>query len=107
MKPIISQKDATHHTRPGVDGYYYNLPTVQGGTTIAYAEINGEHGERTIGNRERLYFLLEGTARFVVNSVELIAHPGDLITIPAKATYNLWPIGEKIKVLLYLELITF
>ena len=107
MKYRITQKESIHHARPGVDGHYYNLAEVAGGTTVAYAEINGEHGERTIGNRERIYFILEGTARFIINGEEFEAHTGDLVTIPPLATYNLWPKTEKIKILLYLELIQF
>lgn len=107
MKYVISQKESTHHGRPGVDGYYYNLPSVSGGTTVAFAEFTGEHGERTIGNRERIYYILEGSARFLINGEEFEAHTGDLVTVPALATYNLWPKTEKVKVLLYLELIKF
>lgn len=76
MKYVISQKESTHHGRTGVDGYYYNLPSVSGGTTVAFAEFTGEHGERTIGNRERIYYILEGTARFIINGEEFEAHPG-------------------------------
>lgn len=107
MKYTITQKESTHHGRPGVDGFYYNLPAVGGGTTVAFAEISGEHGERTIGTRERIYFILEGDARFIINGEEFEANPGDLVTVPALSTYNLWPKTEKIKVLLYLELIQF
>lgn len=107
MSTIISQKQAIHHSRPGVDGYYYQLPHLQNGTTVAYAEFTAEHGERTIGDRERIYFILEGSAKFIINKEEFIANKGDLVTIPKKATYNLWPTTPQLKVLLYMELIQF
>lgn len=107
MASVITKSQSIHHARVGVDGHYYQLPTVQNGTTVAYAEFTGEHGERTIGDRERVYFLLEGSAKFKINNEEFIAHQGDLVTIPKKATYNLWPTTPLLKVLLYMELIQF
>lgn len=107
MAHVITQDQSVHHTRQGVDGHYYQLPNLQNGTTVAYAEFTGEHGERTIGDRERIYYVLEGSAKFEINKVEFVANQGDLVTIPKKATYNLWPLCPKLKVLLYMELISF
>lgn len=103
----ISKKDAIHHGREGVDGYYYQLPNVQNGTTVAYAEFTGEHGKRTIGEKERIYFILDGEAEFEVNEKKFIAEKDDLVVIPSHATYNLWPKNEILKVLLYMEYLNF
>lgn len=107
MSNIITKAQSIHHSRTGVDGHYYQLPHLQNGTTIAYAEFTGEHGERAIGDRERIYYVLEGSAKFMINKEEFVANQGDLVTIPQKATYNLWPITSLVKVLLYMELINF
>ncbi len=53
----ISKLDAINHTRTGVNGFYYQLPSINNGTTVAYAEFTGEHGERTIGERARIYYI--------------------------------------------------
>lgn len=103
----ISKNQAIHHGREGVDGYYYQLPDVQGGTTVAYAEFTGEHGQRTIGQKERVYFVLDGEAEFEVNSERFSAVKGDLIVIPPYGTYNLWPKNGILKVLLYMEFLDF
>jgi len=103
----ISKKEAVHHGRPGVDGYYYQLPTIEGGTTVAYAEFTGEHGERTIGDRSRMYYILEGKAKFLVNGKTFEAEKGDLVPIPPHGTYNLWPKDGVLKVLLYMEFLEF
>ena len=107
MPNVITKAQSIHHFRTGIDGHYYQLPHLQNGTTVAYAEFTGEHGERTIGDRERIYFLLEGSAKFRIDKEEFIANEGDLVTIPKNATYNLWPTASKLKVLLYMELIRF
>jgi mannose-6-phosphate isomerase-like protein (cupin superfamily) len=103
----ISRKDAVERGREGVKGYYYQLPEVQSGTTVAYAKFTGEHGERTIGDRARIYYILDGEGEVVINGVKDTITKDDLIVIPAKTTYNLWPTSGTLKVLLYLELLDF
>jgi len=103
----ITKNQAVHHGRSGVDGYYYQLPQINNGTTIAYAEFTGEHGQRTIGDRERIYYILEGDAEFLINGEKFQVYAGDLVTVPAKATYNLWPKSPVLKVLLYMEYLDF
>ncbi len=105
--PKISKVQSIHHTRSGVDGYYYQLPEVDDGTTVVYAEFTGEHGERTIGKKHRLYYILEGRAKFTINGEVVKGESGDLIVIPPYATYNLWPADGPLKVLLYMEYIKF
>lgn len=103
----ISKNDAVHHGREGVDGYYYQLPNVNNGTTVAYAEFTGEHGQRTIGDKERIYFILEGEADFEVNGEKFPAAKDDLVVIPPHGTYNLWPKNGLLKILLYMEYLKF
>lgn len=103
----ITKQDAVHHGREGVDGYYYQLPNIENGTTFAYAEFTGEHGQRTIGDRPRIYYILEGKAKFEVNGENFEASATDLVPIPAGATYNLWPINGTLKIILVMDLIDF
>lgn len=104
----ISKNQAIHHGREGVDGYYYQLPNIQDGTTVAYAEFTGEHGERTIGERERIYYILEGNGEVIINGEKEHIEQGDLVVIPKNGTYNLWPINNTtLKVLLYMEYLDF
>lgn len=103
----ITKQNAIHHSREGVDGYYYQLPAIEHGTTVAYAEFTGEHGERTIGDRSRIYYILDGSAKFLVDGKGFEAVVGDLVPIPPHSTYNLWPKTKILKILLYMELIDF
>lgn len=104
---IIKKAEAVSHGREGVSGIYYQLPHIQNGTTVAYAEFTGEHGQRTIGERERIYYILEGNAEFEINGEKTYVQQGDVVVIPKKATYNLWPISPLVKVILYMEYIKF
>ncbi len=103
----ISKKDAIMHERKGVKGTYYQLPDTDGGKTVAYAEFTGEHGERTIGNNSRIYYILDGTGEFIINSEKFNVEPGDVIAVPPHATYNLFPTSSIVKIILYCELLEF
>ena len=101
----VTRQDAVFHARDGVSAYYYQLPDINNGTTVAYAEFAGEHGQRTIGERSRIYYILEGEAEFMVNDEKFTAVAGDTVAIPAGGTYNLWPKTAVVKVLLVMELL--
>ena len=101
----VSKSDAIFHERDGVAARYYQFPQINNGTTVAYAEFRGEHGQRTIGERSRIYYILEGQAEFMVNGEKFDAHAEDTVAIPAFATYNLWPTSQVVKVLLIMELL--
>lgn len=103
----IGKKDAVSHGREGVKGTYYQLPETDGGKTVAYAEFTGEHGERTIGNHSRIYYILEGTGEFIINGEKFDVESGDVIPVPPHATYNLFPTSTTLKIILYCELLEF
>lgn len=104
-KHKISTKDAIKYSREGLDGTYYQFPEINNGTTVSYAEFTGEHGERTIGERSRIYYILEGNGEFMVNDEKFDIEQGDTIAIPSNGKYNLWPKSPVLKVLLFMELL--
>ena len=101
----IAKKDAVLHERAGVKGWYYQFPEIEGGTTMAYAQFTGGYGERTVGNRARIYYVLEGGGEFMLNGDKFPFKSGDAIAVPANSTYNFWPKGDAVKVLLVMELL--
>lgn len=103
----ISKEQAIKHGRTGVEGIYYQLPEIRGGTTIAKAIFTGEHGERTIGETPRIYYITKGTANFIINGKTIEATEEDTVLIPANATYNLFPVTEYVEVLLFMEFLDF
>lgn len=103
--PKVTKQDAVHHAREGVDAYYYQLPDFNGGTTVSLAEFTDEHGQRTIGERARIYYILEGEGEFMVNDEKFAVVAGDTVAIPPYGTYNLWPKNGALKVFLYMELL--
>lgn len=102
----LSRKQATPYGREGVSAFNYAFPDIENGTSVIYAELTGVHGERTIGERARMYYIIEGTGEFVVNGETFSIESGDTIPIPPKATYNYWPTNNStLKCILFMELL--
>lgn len=102
----LSRKDAQPYGRKGVSAFNYPFPDVNGGSSVIYAELTGEHGERKIGDRARLYYILDGQGEFVVNGEKTPVEFGDVIVIPPNGVYNYWPINNTtLKCLLCMELL--
>lgn len=103
--PVVKAENAVAHSRDGVSATYYQFPEIGGGTTIAFAQFTGPHGERTIGDRPRIYAVLEGSGEFVINGEKMVANKGDVVAIPPHATYNLFPKDGPVKIILFMELL--
>lgn len=102
----LARKDAQPYGREGVSAFNYPFPDINGGSSVIYAELTGEHGERAIGDRARLDYILEGQGEFIVNGEKTTVETGDVIIIPPKGVYNYWPTqGTTLKCLLYMELL--
>jgi len=101
----IPKTKAVKYVREGLTGYNYALPNIDGGTTVLYAELTGEHGERTIGNKPRIYFILEGTAKFIVDGQKFNVKPNDVIPVKPHSTYNYFPTSPILKVIAFMELL--
>lgn len=102
---IVRESEAIHHSREGVAASYYQFPDIMGGMTVASAEFTGPHGERTLGKHPRIYVVTRGTGEFVINGDHILAESGDVVAIPAQATYNLFPKDGPVAILLFMELL--
>ncbi len=80
---------AIRKDRVNMRAWYYQLED----RTVAYAELNGEHGQRVVGDKGRVYFIISGEGEFTVNNTPLAVHQGSVIPIPARATYNFHSMG--------------
>ena len=84
----LTREDAVKYGRVGVLVYNYQLPDVESGTSIVYAELTGEHGERITTGRTRIYYILDGEGTFIINGKKINVFPEDLITIPPNTKYE-------------------
>lgn len=99
----LERKDAIKYGRTGVVGYNYQLAEIENGTSVVYAELIGEHGERITTGRARIYYVLRGEGVFIVDGEKITVLPEDVIVIPPNTKYNYWPTKPPLKCLLVME----
>jgi gentisate 1,2-dioxygenase len=101
----LSEKDAYRNDTAAQDGWYYQLPDVNTGTSVIYSEVTGDHGQRVIGPHPRIYYIFEGEGEFTINGEVTSAKPKDVIVIPPFATYSYHATKPVLKLLLVMDLI--
>lgn len=101
----ITSSDAFSHETNALKGWYYQLPKVEGGRSVIYAEVTGDHGQRVIGDHSRIYYIFEGEGEFTINHEVTVAKPGDVIVVPPHSTYSYFATKPVLKLLLVMELI--
>jgi len=101
----IQKSESFEHSTSALTGWYYQLPNVEHGKTIVYAEVHGDHGQRTIGDVTRIYFIIEGHGEFIVNSDSTKVTSGDVVVIPPRATYSYHATRGILKLVLFMELL--
>lgn len=101
----LTKNDAVRSDTEALHGWYYQLPDVEGGCSVIYAEVTGDHGQRIIGNHSRIYFIIEGEGEFTVNGEKTIGIKGDVIVIPPNATYSYHATKPVLKLVLFMDLI--
>lgn len=57
--------------------------------SAALIEINGNHGKIKCPNEDRIYFIIEGNGKFIINNKEENVSKNDLIFIPKNTPYNI------------------
>lgn len=101
----ISQNEAVRHDTEALCGWYYQIPNFDGGRSVIYAEVTGDHGQRVIGDKSRFYFIIDGEGEFIINSEKTTVKKGDTIVIPPNSTYEYHATKPVLKLLLFMDLI--
>jgi len=52
-------------------------------------ELDGNHGLLKCLNEDRIYFIIEGEGKFIINNQETIISKNDLIFVPKNTIYNI------------------
>ncbi len=55
----------------------------------ALVEINGNHGSIKCLKEDRIYFVIEGNGKFIINNQENNVSANDLIFVPKETPYNI------------------
>ncbi len=101
----ISQNEAIRHDTEALNGWYYQIPDFDGGRSIIYAEVTGDHGKREIGDKPRFYFIIDGEGEFIINGEKTIVIKGDTVVIPPNSTYEYRATKPVLKLVLFMDMI--
>ena len=101
----LSIYDAYKHETEALTGWYYQLPEVDGGRSVIYAEVRNDHGTRVVGAHPRIYYIIDGEGEFTINGEKTSVQKGDVIIIPARSTYGYFATKPVLKLLLVMDLI--
>ncbi len=72
---------------------------------MIYAEVIGDHGQRTVNGHPRIYYVFEGEGEYTINGETTSVKQGDTIIIPPYATYSYRATKPVMKLLLVMDLI--
>ena len=82
---IIKSRESNQKT---VGPMVINEYKINADFSAAAIEINGDHGLLKCIGEDRIYFILDGEGKFIINDKESIVSPNDLIFIPKNTPYN-------------------
>ena len=74
------------NTRGNARIYPYNINPKFSGALI---ELNGKHGKIKCIGEDRIYFIIEGSGKVVLNGKESKVEPYDLIFVPKNTPYDM------------------
>ncbi|MEA3514672.1 MAG: hypothetical protein U9R34_04300 [Nanoarchaeota archaeon] len=83
---IIKGKDANQKKAGVMNINEYKINSDFSGSLI---EINGDHGALKCLKEDRIYFIIEGNGKFVINNQESAVSANDLIFISKNTSYNI------------------
>ena len=57
--------------------------------SLALINISGDHGKLKCLKEDRIYFIISGKGKFIINEKESLVSKNDLIFIPKNTPYNI------------------
>lgn len=101
----INKSSAAREDWNKTKSWNYKLPQMKDYQSVVYAEIQGDHGEVSSNNIERVYYIVDGEGEFEMGNEIITVTNGDVLTVSPKTTYNYHSInGTTLKVILFMEL---
>lgn len=88
-----------------VRSWNYKLKHLKDYQSVVYAELDGDHGEVSTKDLERIYYIIAGRGEFDIEGKLVQVSQGDVITVPPHTKYNYHPsFKSTLKILLFMEL---
>jgi len=101
----ISKQQSIQEDWDEVRSWNYKISSTTPKQSVVYAELDGDHGEVSTNELERIYYILDGDGEFVYDGETIKVQKDDVITVPPNTVFNYHPTGGKtLKVILFMEL---
>ncbi|MFH1398912.1 MAG: cupin domain-containing protein [Candidatus Woesearchaeota archaeon] len=81
-------KDAYKFGWDGLKGWAYNSKEDFENASAAYFEVNGSHGKVKSTNSDRIYLVLEGSGKYIIDGKIVEVEKDDVIIVPKNTTYD-------------------
>ncbi len=81
-------KNAKRFSWPGIEGYAYMDKAESKKMSCAYINVGGRHGKIKNIKSDRLYFVISGNGKFIVNDKSMDVKKTDAILIPKSTPYD-------------------
>ncbi len=81
-------KDAQKFEWEGLKGYAYNSKKEFRNASAAYFDVKTQHGRVKNRISDRVYYVLEGKGRFIINNKSFPVSKTDVVIVPKNTPYN-------------------
>ena len=83
---MIIKKQATE--RKNIGAMKLNIYNINNNFSAAHIEINGKHGKLKCIGEDRIYFIISGKGKFIIDDKEKEVSENDLVFVPKNTPYN-------------------
>ena len=84
----------------GLKGWALNSKEDFENASAAYFEVTGSHGKVKTTRSDRIYFVLEGKGKFIINDEVVAVEKYDVIIVPKNTPYDYKSTGGVLKLFL-------
>ena len=72
----------------GIEGWAYNSKNDFADASAAYFEVTGSHGKTKTAKSDRIYLVLEGKGKFIIDGKVTSVQKMDVIIVPKNTPYD-------------------
>jgi mannose-6-phosphate isomerase-like protein (cupin superfamily) len=88
LKMKFEIKNARKFSWKGIEGYAYNSKDDFANMCGAFIIVTGRHGKIKNMKSDRIYFVIEGSGKFIVNDKVIEVKKTDIVLIPKNTPYD-------------------
>jgi len=84
----------------GLNGFAYSSKEDFKNASVAYFEVTGSHGKVKTTLSDRIYYVIDGKGKFIIDGKKISVEKGDVILVPKNTYYDYKTITKVLKLFL-------